>query len=87
MVALGGGSVLDSAKGIALLATNPVEAADLGSAAAPFLAGLPVVAVPTTAGTGSETNDYGVIEDERACRKVYVGDGSVRPRVSVSTRS
>ena len=83
VVALGGGSVLDSAKGIALLATNPVVAADLSSSASPFLAGLPVVAVPTTAGTGSETNDYGVIEDERACRKVYVGDGSVRPRVSV----
>lgn len=83
VVALGGGSVLDAAKGIALLAINPVEAADLGSIATLVLPGLPVIAVPTTAGTGAETNGFGVIEDVRACRKVYVGDPSVRPRVSV----
>lgn len=81
VVALGGGSVLDAAKGIALLATNPGDAEELLAGAA--LPGLPVVAVPTTAGTGAETNGFGVVEDVRACRKVYVGDASVRPRVSV----
>jgi alcohol dehydrogenase class IV len=60
VVALGGGSALDAAKGIAHLA-----------------GGRPVVAVPTTAGTGSETNGFGVFECER--RKVYLGDDSVRP--------
>ncbi len=80
VVALGGGSVLDAAKGIALLGTNPGSVRSLGAVVQP---GLPVVAVPTTAGTGAETNGFGVIEDERACRKVYVGDDSVRPRVSV----
>ena len=80
VVALGGGSVLDAAKGIALLGTNPGSVRELGAVVQP---GLPVVAVPTTAGTGAETNGFGVIEDERACRKVYVGDNSVRPRVSV----
>ena len=82
VVALGGGSVLDAAKGIALLGTNPGTTADLLAADEP-VAGLPLVAVPTTAGTGAETNGFGVIEDAAACRKVYVGHPSVRPRVSV----
>ena len=83
VVALGGGSVLDAAKGMALLGTNTVGAAELGSADTTLVAGMPVLAVPTTAGTGAETNGFGVIEDERACRKVYVGHPSVRPVVSI----
>lgn len=83
VVALGGGSVLDSAKGIALLATNAMTAGDLTDRTRTVLPGLPVVAVPTTAGTGAETNGFGVIEDERACRKVYIGHRSVRPCASV----
>ncbi|MDF2969418.1 MAG: methanol dehydrogenase [Nocardioidaceae bacterium] len=83
VVALGGGSVLDAAKGIALLATNLMPAGDLTGATRTVLPGLAVVAVPTTAGTGAETNGFGVIEDERACRKVYIGHRSVRPAASV----
>jgi alcohol dehydrogenase class IV len=83
VVALGGGSVLDSAKGIALLATNLMTAGDLTDRTRTVLPGLPVVAVPTTAGTGAETNGFGVIEDTRACRKVYIGHRSVRPCASV----
>src|SRR5206468_11437845 len=40
-------------------------------------------AVPTTAGTGSETNTWGVIDDHEAGRKYYVGHHSVIPRFSV----
>lgn len=71
VVALGGGSVLDAAKGIALLAMSTDDGLP-GD-------GLPVVAVPTTAGTGAETNGFGVIEDEESRVKVYVGHPSVRP--------
>jgi alcohol dehydrogenase class IV len=42
-----------------------------------------VVAVPTTAGTGAETNGFGVIEDRVARCKIYIGDVSVQPVVSV----
>lgn len=71
VVGLGGGSALDAAKAIALLATpGPAD-------------GLPVVAVPTTAGTGAETNGFGVLEDPASRSKVYVGHASVRPRWSV----
>ncbi|GAA0699777.1 iron-containing alcohol dehydrogenase [Streptomyces malaysiensis subsp. malaysiensis] len=83
VVALGGGSVLDAAKGIALLVGNPdataADADDLWEAAD----GLPLVAIPTTSGTGAETNGFGVIEDTAACRKVYLGHPSVKPRIAL----
>ncbi|MFB7511137.1 iron-containing alcohol dehydrogenase [Streptomyces broussonetiae] len=83
VVALGGGSVLDAAKGISLLVGNPdavaADADHLWEAAD----GLPLIAVPTTAGTGAETNGFGVIEDAVACRKVYIGHPSVKPRIAV----
>lgn len=77
VVAVGGGSVLDAAKAVALLVTRGGSAEELarGTAGPP---GLPVVAVPTTAGTGAETNGFGVCEDA-AHRKVYLGDVSTVP--------
>jgi alcohol dehydrogenase class IV len=83
VVAVGGGSSLDAAKGIALLATNAGTAEQLNFSVEPEAPGLPVVAVPTTAGTGAETNGFGVIEDTGRHCKVYLGHASVAPRVSV----
>lgn len=81
VLAVGGGSALDAAKGIALLAANPgATAADRPDRP---LDGFPLVAVPTTAGTGAETNGFGVIEDSCRRRKVYIGHSSVRPRIAV----
>jgi alcohol dehydrogenase class IV len=71
VVALGGGSALDAAKGIARLAADPSGP------------GVPLVAVPTTAGTGAETNGFGVLEDPARRCKVYCGDASTTPRVAV----
>lgn len=80
VLALGGGSVLDAAKGVALLATNPGSAVRLAADSEQAFDGLPVLAVPTTAGTGAETNGFGVIEDRQAGHKVYIGHPSVQPR-------
>ena len=79
VVAVGGGSVLDVAKGIALMATNEGSARDFDYRHEPARPGLPVIAIPTTAGTGSETNGFGVIEDPEGGRKFYVGHESVSP--------
>ena len=83
VVALGGGSSMDSAKAISLHAMNGGDVLALGYHRDGLVNGLPLIAVPTTAGTGAETNTYGVITDEAAGRKGYVGHPSVQPRVAI----
>ena len=83
VIGLGGGAVLDAAKGISLAATNHVDVRDLDYRSGNLLPGLPVIAVPTTAGTGAETNGFGVIDDPRAKRKFYVGHDSVVPKATI----
>jgi alcohol dehydrogenase len=73
IVSLGGGSALDAAKGIALSATNDRPATELTWGAEGLRPALPIVAVPTTAGTGAECNDFGVVTDAATHRKFYVG--------------
>jgi alcohol dehydrogenase len=83
LVAVGGGSPIDAAKGIALAAVNPQRGRDLdyrGQFATPAL---PIVAVPTTAGTGAETNAFGVVTDPQSRRKFYVGHASSLPAAAV----
>lgn len=82
VIALGGGSSLDAAKGIALLAANPGSRAD-GSGNPEHSPGFPLIAIPTTSGTGAETNGFGVLEDREGRKKVYCGSESVVPRVAV----
>ena len=83
VVGLGGGSAMDSAKVIALHAPNQRAVMSLGYHDETLAAGLPVVAIPTTAGTGAETNTYGVITDEAVGRKGYVGHESVLPKIAI----
>jgi alcohol dehydrogenase len=83
VIAVGGGSSIDSAKAIALHAPNDRDVMALGYHDETLRAGVPVIALPTTAGTGAETNTYGVITDEGAGRKGYVGHESVLPRVAI----
>jgi alcohol dehydrogenase len=83
VVGLGGGSAMDSAKIIALHASNQRAVMSLGYHDETLAAGLPVVAIPTTAGTGAETNPYGVITDEAVGRKGYVGHESVLPKIAI----
>ena len=83
VVGLGGGSAMDTAKVIALDATNRRAVMTLGYHDEALEPGLPVIAIPTTAGTGSETNTYGVITDELSGRKGYVGHVSVLPKIAI----
>jgi alcohol dehydrogenase len=83
VVALGGGSAMDTAKAMALHAANDRDVMSLGYHDETLAPGLPVIAIPTTAGTGAETNTYGVITDEAAGRKGYVGHESVLPQVAL----
>jgi alcohol dehydrogenase len=83
VVPVGGGSSMDTAKAVSLHAINGGDVLALGYHDPELVPGLPLVAVPTTAGTGAETNTYGVITDEVAGRKAYVGHPSVLPVASV----
>jgi len=83
VVGLGGGSAMDSAKAIALHAPNQRAVMSLGYHDEALQPGVPVIAIPTTAGTGAETNTYGVITDESAGRKGYIGHESVLPRIAI----
>lgn len=80
VVSLGGGSALDAAKGIALSAANHRPATDLEWGAEGLAPALPIVAVPTTSGTGAECNDFGVVTDLRTHRKCYLGGPSCLAR-------
>jgi alcohol dehydrogenase class IV len=83
VLGLGGGTALDGAKAISLAAENSGPLHDLDYRKKKRNPGLPVVAVPTTAGTGSETNSFAVIDDHEARRKFYIGDDSVAPKVAI----
>jgi alcohol dehydrogenase len=83
VVPIGGGSSMDTAKALDLRAANEVPVRELGYDAPGLNPGRPIVAVPTTAGTGAETNSYGVITDEVAGRKTYIGHPSLLPVTTV----
>ena len=82
LVAIGGGSAMDCGKAIALLAPNGGTVAEL-QAAPPRHPGVPVIAVPTTSGTGSETNHACVITNTTLGRKTVLMDLSIRPMVAL----
>jgi alcohol dehydrogenase len=83
IVAWGGGSSLDCAKGINFVLTNGgtmSEYRGYGKAARPML---PMIAVPTTAGTGSEVQSYALISDAGTHRKMACGDPKAAFRVAI----
>ena len=82
VVPIGGGSPMDCGKSIALLASNPGTVEEMQNSQ-PTPAVAPVIAVPTTAGTGSETNGACVITNTRLGRKTYVVHPSIVPVCSV----
>jgi alcohol dehydrogenase class IV len=63
LLAVGGGSAIDTAKAISVMATNPGNIADYQGAGKVTGPGAPLVCVPTTAGTGSEVTQFTIITD------------------------
>ena len=83
VLGIGGGSALDAAKAAAALATNPGGPLTYAGRDKLQVAPLPIVAVPTTAGTGSEVTMWSVLTDERSGRKVSIGSWLLMPRVAL----
>ncbi|TVM35238.1 alcohol dehydrogenase [Oceanidesulfovibrio marinus] len=82
LVALGGGSPMDAAKGMAILMTNEGPIATYEKEQ-PANAGAPIIAVPTTAGTASEITRFTVITDPEARIKMLITFPGIIPRVAV----
>jgi alcohol dehydrogenase len=82
-IGLGGGSSIDTARGCNFLLTNGGRMQDywgVGKATKPML---PMVAVPTTAGTGSECQSFALIADEATQQKMACGDPKAAARVAL----
>jgi alcohol dehydrogenase len=83
IVALGGGSSMDTAKACNFLLTNGGAMRDYqgyGRAAKPML---PFIAIPTTAGTGSECQSYALVSRDDTHEKMACGDAKARARVAI----
>ena len=70
VLGFGGGSPIDTAKAVAVLAKRPMSYAQMKAPAQIDEAGLPIIAVPTTAGTGSEATRFTIITDEATQEKM-----------------
>ncbi len=83
LIGLGGGSAMDTAKGANFLVTNGGEIADFwgfGKATKPML---PMIAIPTTAGTGSECQSFALISADDTHMKMACGDFKAAPKVAL----
>jgi alcohol dehydrogenase len=83
LIGLGGGSSMDCAKGINFLFTNGGDVKDYWGVGKALKAMLPMIAVPTTAGTGSETQSFALISDSRTHVKMACGDKKASCRVAL----
>lgn len=88
VVGLGGGSTLDSSKSIAVMAINPGKYWDYinrgsGGGKTPPNGALPIVAITTTAGTGTEADPWTVITKSDTNEKIGWGNNFTFPRLSI----
>jgi alcohol dehydrogenase len=83
IIGLGGGSSLDCAKGINFLLTNGGEMKDYAGYGKTSQTLLPMIGIPTTAGTGSEAQSYALISDAESHTKMACGDPNAMFRVAL----
>lgn len=82
-IGIGGGSALDVAKAAGALATNPGSPQDYVGRDRIVHDPLPMIAVPTTAGTGSEVTMWSVLTDDETGAKVSIGSVKIMPKVAL----
>jgi len=83
LIGLGGGSSMDCCKGINFVFSNGGEMKDYWGVGKALKAMLPMIAVPTTAGTGSETQSFALISDARTHVKMACGDKKASCRIAL----
>ncbi|MET3289872.1 UNVERIFIED_CONTAM: alcohol dehydrogenase class IV [Brevibacillus sp. OAP136] len=83
VVAIGGGSAMDTGKTIALCGPNGGTPADYADGKRAYEKVAPIICVPTTAGTGSEVTRSAVITEEATHRKMTLKHATLRPLLAV----
>lgn len=83
IVGLGGGSSMDTAKGCNFILTNGGEMRDYWGVGKARLPMLPLIAIPTTGGTGSECQSFALISDAETHRKMACGDPKAAARIAI----
>jgi len=83
LLAFGGGSAIDTAKAISVLTANPGAIADYKGIGKIPEKGAPLVAIPTTAGTGSEVTPFTIITDTETDVKMLIGSPFLMPDVAI----
>ena len=83
IIALGGGSPIDTAKAISIVASNSGSIQDYKGLDKIPGPGVPLIAIPTTAGTGSETTIFTIITDTRTNVKMLIGSPFILPSVAL----
>jgi len=79
LIAVGGGSPIDAAKAVSVMSTNPGKIQDYMGLGKITVPGVPLIAVPTTAGTGSETTIFTIITDTDKNVKMLIGSPLLMP--------
>ena len=83
LLAVGGGSPIDTAKAIAVMVTNSGSIEDYQGLGKILKKGSPVIAIPTTAGTGSEVTPFTIITDTRRDVKMLIGSPFLMPEIAI----
>jgi alcohol dehydrogenase class IV len=83
LLGIGGGSTLDLAKAVSVLATNPRPALEYRGFDLVEHPGVPLVAIPTTAGTGSEVTPNAVFTDSHERRKLGINSALYLPKLAL----
>ncbi len=83
LVACGGGSPIDVAKAVGIMATHPGSIADYMGLDRFARPGVPLLAVPTTAGTGSEATMFSIITDTENDVKMLIGSPLLMPAAAI----
>ena len=83
VIAIGGGSIMDCAKGIAFMAVNDSDINDYIFNRKTSDNALPLIVIPTTCGTGSEGNGFGVLTNPETGDKKSLRCNAIVPKVSI----
>ncbi len=83
VMAVGGGSTIDAAKAISIMAANPGSVEDYVGLDKVTSRGIPIVAIPTTAGTGSEATVFTIITNTKTNVKMLIGSPFAMPKVAI----